>query len=414
MTKTFNIPWAAWYGDKDLQLKFPDSWDVSVFEMENTSELSQEDIEKALLNPIGKSTIQEIAKGKSNAVIAVEDISRPVQAESILEIVLNELNLAGITNDNITLIYAVGAHRPMNRQDSIKKVGQKVIDEIKIENHHPYENLIYIGDSYKGTPIYINRTYYDAELKIAIGSVIPHPLAGFGGGAKIILPGLCGIQTLKANHQAGVRGIGVGLGIVTELRKDIEDTCKKVGLDFSINVIPTMSRKVGGIFAGDFIKAHRKAMEFAQKVYSTQIPSNLNLDIGFFNLYPEDTELSQAIKGLNFCLNSNNFLKQEGAVVIMTAASEGRGFHSLLGEIGGKLYKNWGESVIFKVTVRKKNFYLFSRNVNRRDVTHYFPENTLFHTDFQELIKNLERDYGNTPKVGIIPCSNQLAQNILK
>ena len=108
-----------------------------------------------------------------------------------------------------------------------------MIDKIKYENHHPYENLVYIGDSYKSTPIYINKTYYDAEVKIAIGSVVPHPLAGYGGGAKVVLPGLCGIQTLEANHKAGIRGIGVGLGIVTELRKDIEDTCKKVGLDFS-------------------------------------------------------------------------------------------------------------------------------------------------------------------------------------
>ena len=120
--------------------------------------------------------------------------------------------MAGITNDNITLIYALGAHRPINRQDSIKKVGLKIIDKIKIENHHPYENLVYIGDSYKATPIYLNKTYYDAEVKVAIGSVIPHPLAGYGGGAKVVLPGLCGIQTLEANHEAGVRGIGIGLG----------------------------------------------------------------------------------------------------------------------------------------------------------------------------------------------------------
>ena len=85
MTKTFNIPWAAWYGDKDLQLDFPDTWDVSVYEMEDTGEISQEDIRKALNNPIGTSTIQEIARGKGNAVIAVEDISRPTQVEFILE-----------------------------------------------------------------------------------------------------------------------------------------------------------------------------------------------------------------------------------------------------------------------------------------------------------------------------------------
>ncbi len=412
MVQTFNVPWAAWYGDKDLKLEFPDTWDVNIYKMQDASELSQEDIKTAFSNPIGTSTIQEIAKGKSNAVIAVEDISRPIQAESILEIVLHQLNMAGITNDNITLIYALGAHRPMNRQDSIKKVGLKIVDKIKIENHHPYENLVYIGDSYKDTPIFINKTYYDAEVKIAIGCVIPHPLAGYGGGAKVVLPGLCGIQTLEANHQAGVRGVGIGLGIVTDLRKDIEDTCKKVGLDFSINLIPTMTRKVGGIFAGDFIKAHRKAMELAKNVYSTNLPPDLNLDIGFFNLYPEDTELSQALKGLNFFLKSKSFIKREGAIVLLTAASEGRGFHSLLGETGGKLYKNWGDTVIFKGILKKKKFCIFSQNINKRDVLHYYPDTTIFHTNFQELVKDLEQMYGNTPKIGIFPCSNQLPKEL--
>ena len=412
MVQTFNIPWAAWYEDKDLQLEFPDAWDVNVYKMQDTLELSQGDIKNAFSNPIDTPTIHEIAKGKTNAVIAVEDISRPIQTEGILEIVLSQLNEAGITNDNITLIYALGAHRPMNRQDSIKKVGQKVIDKIKIENHHPYENLVYIGDSYKDTPIYINKTYYDADVKIAIGSVIPHPLAGYGGGAKVVLPGLCGIQTLEANHMAGVRGIGIGLGIVTELRKDIEDTCKKVGLDFSINIIPTMARKVGGIFVGDFIQAHRKAMELAKEVYSTNLSPDLNLDIGFFNLYPEDTELSQALKGLNFFLLSRSFIKREGAIVLLTAASEGRGFHSLLGETGGKLYKNWGDTIIFKGILKKKKFCIFSQNVNRRDILHYYPETTIFHNNFQEMVKDLEKIYGPNPKIGIFPSSNQLPKEV--
>ncbi len=408
MVQTFNVPWAAWYGDKKIQLEFPDTWDVNVYKMEDATELSQEEIKNAFINPIGAPTVQEIAKGRSNAVIAVEDISRPTQLETVLDILLNQLNEAGITNDNITLIYALGAHRPMNRIDSIKKIGAKNVDKINIENHHPYENLVYIGDSYKGTPIYLNKTYYDAEVKISIGSVVPHPLAGFGGGAKVVLPGLCGIQTLEANHKAGIRGIGIGLGIVTELRKDIEDTCKKAGLDFSINLIPTMTRKVGGIFAGDFIKAHRKAMEFAKKVYSTDLPPELKLDIGFFNLYPEDTELSQALKGLNFLLKSNTIIKREGAAIILTAASEGRGFHSLLGETGGKLYKNWGEGIIFKVVLKKKKFGIFSQNVNKMDVFHYYPENTIFKPNFQEIVKELEIIYGDTPKVGIFPSSNQL------
>ncbi|NVM37204.1 MAG: nickel-dependent lactate racemase, partial [Candidatus Lokiarchaeota archaeon] len=363
MVQIFKIPWAAWYGDEDLDLEFPDTWEVKLFKMKDAPEISKEEIETSINNPVRSPTLKEIAQGKQNAVIVVEDISRPTSMEIILNVVLTQLNTVGIQDENITIIYALGSHRPLDRRDSIKKLGLDIVDRINIENHHPYENLIYLGESQMGTPIYVNQTYYDADLKIAIGSVVPHPLAGYGGGAKIILPGVSGIETLHANHVLAVKGSSGGIGFVTELRKDIENVCKKVGLDFSINIVSTMRRGIAGIFAGHFIEAHRKAMELAKEVYSTEMPTNLDLDIGFFNLYPEDTELFQAIKGFNFIFSSKTFLRRYSAIIFLTAASEGRGFHSLQGETGAKLYQNWGDSIIFKGFMKKKNFGIFSPNI---------------------------------------------------
>lgn len=408
MAKIFKIPWAAWYGDKDLPLEFPDSWDIKLFSMQDANEISIEEIETAFNNPFGTPPLIEIAKEKKIAVIVVEDISRPTSMEGILNIILDQLNSAGIEDDKITIIYALGAHRPLDRRDSIKKVGLSIVDRINIENHHPYENLVYIGESNKGTPIFLNKTYHNADLKIAVGTVIPHPLAGYGGGAKIILPGISGIETLYANHIAGVKGAAGGIGFITELRKDIEDVCEKVGLDFSVNIISTMKRGIAGVFAGHFIDAHRKAIELAKKVYSTELPSNLELDIGFFNLYPEDTEFHQAIKGLNFLFGSKRFIKRDGAVIILTAASEGRGFHSLQAETGAKLYQNWGDTIIFKGLLKRVNFGIFSPNINQKDVLHFYPSKTIFRKNFKELVVKLEEIYGKTPKVGIFPCSNQL------
>ncbi len=413
MVQTFNIPWAAWYGDEDFNLEFPDSWNVKLFKMEDAPEISREEIKTAINNPVGTPTIMEIAEGKQNAVIVVEDISRPSSLEELLNIVLDQLNNAGIDDGKITIIYALGSHRPLDRRDSIKKLGLSIVERINIENHHPYENLIYLGESNFGTPIYLNKTYHSADVRISIGTVIPHPLAGFGGGAKVILPGICGIKTLEENHKAGVKGVGIGVGIVTELRKDIEDVCKKVGLDFSINIVSTMKRGIAGVYTGNFIEAHRKAMESAKKVYSTDVISDLNLDIGFFNLYPEDTELSQAIKGFNFIFSTKGLIKRKGAIIFLTAASEGRGFHSLQAETGAKLYKNWGDILWFKGFMKNKNFGIFSPNINEADVLHFYPSETIFRKNFNEMITALEDIYGETPKVGIFPCSIQLPKNNL-
>ncbi|MFX1568323.1 MAG: nickel-dependent lactate racemase [Promethearchaeota archaeon] len=408
MVQTFKIPWAAWYGDEDFTLEFPNTWDVKLFNMKDAPEISRDKIEAAIDNPIGTPILRKIAQGKHDAVIVVEDISRPTPMETILNIVLNQLNSVGIKDDKITIIYAIGAHRPLDRRDSIKKIGKTILDRVNVENHHPYENLTFLGESKAGTPIYLNQTYYKTDLKITVGTVIPHPLAGFGGGAKIILPGICGIETLEANHQAVVRGTGIGIGYITDLRKDIEDVCKRVGIDFSINIIPTMKRGIAGVFAGHYIDAHRKAIEFGKDVYQTKLPPNLDLDIGFFNLYPEDTEFSQVNKGFNFVVASKNFIKRDGAIIILTAASEGRGFHSLMAETGAKLFQNWGDSILFKAKVRKKPFGIFSPNINQADVLHFYPPRTIFSKNFKDLIASLEDIYGKSPKAGIFPCSNQL------
>jgi len=169
-----------------------------------------------------------------------------------------------------------------------------------------------------------------------------------------------------------------------------------------------MRRGIAGIFTGSFIDAHRKAMELAKDVYSTELPSDTDLDIGFFNLYPEDTELCQAIKGLNFIFSSKNFLKKNSAVIFLTAASEGRGYHSLQGETGAKLYQNWGDSIIFKGFLKRKKFGIYSPNLNKQDVLHLYPEKTIFRKNFIDMISILEEIYGKSPKAGIFPCSIQL------
>jgi len=411
--QSITIPWSAWYGKEEYVLEFPDTWSVQLFRMRDAEEItSLEELETAIKNPIGAPPIQEIARGKKNAVIVVEDISRPTRAGTICELVLEELNEAGLSNENVTLIAALGAHRPMTREDFIKKVGEKVVDSVNIENHHPYENLVFIGYSNRGTPIYINKTYYEADVKIAVGTVIPHPLAGFGGGAKIILPGVCGIQTLEANHKAALKGIGVGLGFITELRMDIEDVCSRVGLDFSINLVSTMKRGIAGIFAGHYIQAHRKAVELAKKVYHTELPKlspDERLDIGFFNLYPEDTELSQTVKGFPIFFSAQELFKRDAAIIFMTAATEGRGYHSLLGETGYRLYQNWGEHLLFQA-LSNNPFGIFSPNLSRADVLHYYPKRTIFQKNFQKMVEELEKIYGKSPRAGIFPSSIQLVK----
>ncbi len=417
MTKTFKVPWAAWREPKYLDLTFPDSWDISIFKMKGADapELTDEKIRNSILNPIATPKLSELAKNKEKIVIVVDDMTRTTPIYKILPHILGELDKVGITKEQITILLAIGAHKPMNRHDCILKLGKYVVENFNIENHHPYENLINLGESKIGTPIEVNRTYYNSDLRIAIGGVIPHILAGFGGGAKIVLPGVCGIRTLEANHSAGFKfgSFGGGIGKVTKIREDIEDIVETIGLDFSINVILNEIGDICGIFSGHFKEAHRKAIELAKKYYKTNV--SVGNHICFFNLYPEDSELNQAIKGFNFLITApSEILDSNGVIILMSSSYEGRGYHSLLAETGSRLFHNFGNNLekglIWKVFVKKRKVFFFSPNINEADLYHFFPKSIKLFHNWEKLLRELENTYGNSPKAALFPCSIQLAQ----
>ena len=411
MVKSFEIPWAAWKDPGTMSITFPDSWDVTNCKMNGADApvLSHEQIKHVINHPIGTPRLSELAKGKERVVIVVDDLTRTTPIHKIIPHVLEDLRIGGIKNEKISILLALGAHRPMNRNDCILKLGKDVVNSFNIENHHPYENLIDLGESKAGTPIEVNATYYKADLKIAIGGVIPHPLAGFGGGAKIVLPGVCGIRTLEGNHSAGMRGIGAGIGRLTQIREDIEDTAERIGLDFSINAILTERGDVSALTAGHFKIAHRKAMEIAKQNYGTKVP--LNNQACFFNLFPEDSELNQAVKGFNFLMTApNGILERKGTIVLMSSSHEGRGYHSLIAETGARLYSNFENSVLWKGFVKRRNVLFFSPNINQHDLEHFYPPSVeLFH-DWDALIERLGLLHGENLKAAIIPCSIQLSE----
>ena len=411
MVKTFKIPWAAWREPEYLELQFPDSWNVSICKMNcaDDPELSEKKIRESITNPLGTPRLSELAKGKKKVVICIDDMTRITPVSKIMPFIFEELENANVTRDQITILLAIGGHRPMNRHDCILKLGREVVETINIENHHPYENLTHFGESSIGTPIEVNTTYCNADLKIAIGGVIPHPLAGFGGGAKIVLPGVCGIRTLEGNHSAGMRGIGIGIGIMTDIRRDIEEIADKVGLDFSINAILSETGNIVDLTSGHFRDAHRKAMELAEKAYATEV--TLNNNICFLNLFPEDSELNQSLKGFNiFYTAPNNMLNKNSSVVLMSSSYEGRGYHSLIAETGAKLFQRIKGGPGWKRLTRESKVYFFSPNISESDLYHFFPDSVKLFDNWNLLIEDLSKTYGNSPKAAIIPCSSQLAK----
>ena len=398
--KKVKIPWRAWYGDKDYKLALPEQWDVRVLDHKGARELQPREIEAAIDAPIGTPSLSDLAKGRRTVTIAMDDLSRPTPGARLLPTIIERLDAAGVKPRDVRIIMALGAHRPCTRHDLLKKLGESVLDSIAVEDHHPYENLVNLGESRRGTPILVNAPFMEGDLKLAVGCVIPHYGPGFGGGGKAVLPGLAGMETIRANHAATVRGLAGGLGATegNEQLSDIREVARRVGLDFIVNVVMSGKRNIAAVFAGDLVEAHDAAIEFARGVYSTEIPAGI--DVAVCNAYPKDTELMQSINAFNALITApSGMLKDDGTIVLTTASTEGRGYHSLHGKgMPLEMALNVGE------TFGNRDLLVFSPNTAESDInTHYRGSVRVFRR-WSALVKALQRKHGQRCLVAIFPC----------
>jgi len=405
--KAVTIPWGCWYRKKALPLAFPSKWKIQWVRMGDGPDVTQAAIRRAFANPIGQEPIRRLAEGKRTAAIAVDDLTRPTQAYRFLPSILDELHQGGIRDENITIIMAIGCHRPMLKRDQEKKLGKAVANRYPVYNHHPYENTVDLGCTSRGTPVQINRFFIETDVKIGVGFTTPHPTAGFGGGGKIIIPGLGSMETIEKNHTPAFLGRVGGTGFAggdldrNELRLDMEEGARLAGLDCVVNAVGTSTGKTAGVFVGDLVKAHRAAVSLARRVYLTDAP--LEADIGLFNAFPEDTELVQALKALNVWTGniSRRLVRKGGTVVIATASSEGLGFHSLA-DRGMRLYRKAGHKGEVKEIFHGRRVIVFSPTCSRSDLLEKYDENVLLCNSWREVLQQLTEARGSQT-VSIFP-----------
>ncbi|MCG8633650.1 MAG: lactate racemase domain-containing protein [Desulfobacterales bacterium] len=402
MNQIATIPWNAWFGDQTLELAFPHDWQVTTCAMADAPALDSSAIRAAFDNPVNTPTIKEMAKGKTSAAIVMDDISRPTRGEPILKVMLEELEKGGISRDRVKIILALGGHRPMMREDLIKKVGEEINQTVDVMNHYLHENLTDCGVSALGNPIFINRYFMDADLKLSVSSITPHVWAGFGGGAKNIVPGIAGVDTLMANHRMAdeVGGELTGVCHPNRIRADIEDIARRIGLDCVVNVISNTQRDTAGIFVGDVVDSHRQATEFARKVYTT--PMIWDQDVVVLNSYPKDTEILQITNSFNLLqMTRGKIVKEDGIVIITGACPEGRGYHGIMGH-GARFF--YDQSSVEDLFLGRKGM-VFSPNLGPHDFYHYFPGSTRLFTQWDDLIRAVVKEKGSGLKAAVYPNS---------
>lgn len=285
--------------DREVELPLPAGWDVTVCPMQDRPALTPAAIAKALAKPAGAEPISQAARGVRKAVLLVDDFRRPTPAETLCLAVIDELEAAGLTKQQITIVLGNGAHRPMNRREIRARLGAAVDRVGEVVSHDAYSPKVkYVGLTSQGTPVLVNAAAADADFILSMSTVYPHHLVAWGGGAKMVVPGIAHVSTIHCHHGRLKGGVWTSAPGVSPSRRDLEEAGALLGLNYSLCVVVNSRKEMCGLFAGEPTKAHRRAVAFARKVGDTPMPAD-KLDLVIANAYPLDGDGTQYSKAQN-------------------------------------------------------------------------------------------------------------------
>ena len=282
-------------------------------------------VRRALSHPVGCSPLPEQVRPDLKVLIIVDDNTRGTPTSDIIPILLEHLTNAGCRERDITFALALGTHRPMTDSEIAKKLGPDIARQFQIINTPAQQRDAFVdtGESWDGVPIEVHHVVLESDIVIGIGSTVPHADAGWSGGAKIVLPGMCSERTVIENHvlAASFRGNMLGQAS-TSLRENMEAVVQRIGLDYVINVVMTPYDEVIDVFGGHFVAAQRAAVEVARRIYGVSFTEKASVIVS--NAYPGEIDLWQGSKGI---WAGELMVKRGGTVILNAPCHEGIGPH---------------------------------------------------------------------------------------
>ncbi len=316
------------YGKEEIRLPIEDKNVIKILNLEKQGVLLNPEnrLRELLKNPIGCSSLRDliIQKEAQNILIIVNDITRPTPYKIILPPLLDELKQIGIKRKNIIFIIATGIHRN-NSQEEIENIfGEDISSTYKFINHNgddPY--LKDLGKLKSGNELWVDPIISETDFVITTGVIVPHYFAGFSGGRKSILPGICGRKTIEANHAQMVHhNARAGNLKGNPVHEEMQEAAEKVGVDFNINVVTDENHKIVEIVAGELLASWQQGVEICKQIYICPIEKKAEVVIASAGGYPKDINVYQAQKSLN---NAYQAIKPGGTIILLAECTEGYG-----------------------------------------------------------------------------------------
>ncbi|WP_372678990.1 nickel-dependent lactate racemase [Desulfosarcina sp.] len=280
----------------------------------------------ALAHPIDSPPLREIVKPGETVAITVSDITRGWQRNDLtLPILVDYLNEAGIGDENITVIIAVGAHRQNTVEEFVELCSEAVCHRVRVINNNAWdtENMVYYGKTSRGTDVSLNRVVAEADRVILTGGVIYHYMVGYGGGRKSVLPGVASLKTIQQSHMWAMEKV-VGKGSNPQAanmkttgnpaHEDMMEAAAFLKPDFIVNVVPNLDGDITGIFTGNWISAWQAATRMVDDIFGVAIRQQADIVIASAGGYPKDINLYQSQKTID---NAVYAMKPGGVVILL-------------------------------------------------------------------------------------------------
>ena len=320
MSQVFDIP----FGQRVLKLALSGAAEVDLLiPSAGTAEADGGTIvSRALREPIGSLPLHEVVSPGQRVVVITSDNTRPCPSRLLLPPIVGELKAGGISRDDITVVAALGLHRPLSDQELRELVGSEVFDSLRVVNHDA-ANVVRIGWTMAGTPVDLFRPVVEADVRVGVGNIEFHYFAGYSGGAKSILPGCAGEETVSANHALMVeREARVGALENNPVRADLEEGAAMVGLDFILNAIVDSDHRLVAAVAGDATQAHRQGCAIIARRDAVTVGRMADIVVVSAGGRPSDLNLYQAQKALE---NAGGVVRDGGVVIWVAECPEGYG-----------------------------------------------------------------------------------------
>ncbi len=323
------------YGRTGLRVELPEQIDVLTARF--TPGLADEAaaLQAAMRNPTDTPPLADLVRPGDTVVISHSDITRATPNDRIMPVLLAELEAAGIRRRDITLLNALGTHRPQTEAELRHMLGDRIVDEYRCLQHNAFDDngLVPLGETSFGHSVRLNRLLVEADVKILTGFIEPHFFAGFSGGPKAVLPALAGQESVLTNHgrmmiahPKATWGICEGNPIWEEMR----EAALMARPTFLLNVAMNSDKAITGVFAGDMVTAHRQGRDFVRESAMVPVAEPYDIVITTNSGYPLDQNLYQCVKGMSA---ARQIVRPGGAIIMAGGCEDGLPDHGRYAEL---------------------------------------------------------------------------------